>query len=68
MMASGGTGRAFDRVEIANPTAGGLPRRLTRSEWEGLPLDQRVRAILSKKLRFFNGDSEIPIRAALEER
>jgi hypothetical protein len=45
---------------------GGLPRRLTRAEFEALPLDQRVRAILSKQLKFYLGNKEVPIREALE--
>ncbi len=58
--------RGWDRVEMPNPNGSGLPRRLTRAEFEALPLDQRVRAILSKQLKFFRGDKEIPIREALE--
>ena len=57
--------RGFDRVELLN--ASGEARSLTRDEFEALPLDQRVRAILSKQLRFFRGDQEIPMRDALSE-
>jgi hypothetical protein len=56
----------YDRVELPNPAGAGLPRTLTRTEWEALPLDQRIRAILSKKLRFFRGSAEISVREALE--
>jgi hypothetical protein len=59
---------AFDHVEVPDTVGGGLPRRLTRSEWEALPLDQRVRAILSKKLRFFRGTQEVSMREALAQR
>jgi hypothetical protein len=38
---------------------------MTRREFEALPLDQRVRAILSKKLRFFRGEQEVAMRDAL---
>ena len=55
---------AFDRVEMIAP-GGGPPRRMTRAEFESLPLDQRVRAILSKQLRFFRGDEEISMRDAM---
>ena len=61
-------GGAYDRVEIPAPSGGGPPRKLTRAEFEALPLDQRVRAILSKQLRFFRGKDEIPMREAMAER
>jgi hypothetical protein len=44
------------------------PRRLTRGEFEALPLDQRVRAILSKKLRFYRSGKEVSVREALDDR
>jgi hypothetical protein len=58
-------GRGFDRVELS---ADGQVRRLSRSEFEALPLDQRVRAILNKQLKFFRGDKEVPMRDALADR
>jgi hypothetical protein len=65
-MPANGKGRGFDRVDLK--TADGQWQRLTRVEFEKLPLDQRVRAILGKQLRFYRGDEEIAIREALEER
>jgi hypothetical protein len=56
---------SYDRVEMPAPNGVGLPRRLTRTEFEALPLDQRVRAILGKQLKFFRGKLEITIREAL---
>jgi hypothetical protein len=58
--------RGFDRVELLLPT--GEKRPLTRSQFDALPLDERVRAILSKRLRFFRGAEEIPMRDALAQR
>jgi hypothetical protein len=58
-----GSDRGFDRVEIGS---GLEKRRLTRAEFEALPLDQRIRAILGKQLKFYRGDREIPIKEALE--
>jgi len=55
----------YDRVEMPAPSGNGTPVRMTRREFEALPLDQRVRAILSKKLRFFRADQEITMRDAL---
>jgi len=66
-MAPNGDGeRGYDRVDVRS--ADGHWERLTRAEFERLPLDRRVRAILGKQLRFFRGDKEIPIREALEDR
>ncbi len=62
----GGIERGFDRVDLKS--ADGEWQRLTRLEFEKLPLDRRVRAILGKQLRFFRNDQEIPMREALEDR
>ena len=59
-------GRGFDRVELAGPN--GEVRNLSRGQFEALPLDQRVRAILGKQLKFFRGDKEIHMREALGDR
>jgi hypothetical protein len=56
-------GNGYDRVEIGLPT--GEVRKLSRYEWESLPLDQRVRAILSKQLKFFRGPKEVTMKEAL---
>ena len=56
---------SYDRVEMPAPNGVGLPRRLTRAEFEALPLDQRVRAILGKQLKFYRGKQEVSIREAL---
>ena len=58
-------GRGFDSVELED---NGAKRRISKREFEALPLDQRVRAILSKQLKFFRGDKEIPMRDALGDR
>lgn len=59
-------GEGFDRVELRTPA--GVVKQLSRREFEALPLDQRVRAILNKQLRFFRGDKEISMREALGDR
>lgn len=65
MAGAGGNGRGFDRVDVKG--SDGQWERLTRLEFERLPLDRRVRAILGKQLRFYRGDKEITMREALEE-
>jgi hypothetical protein len=57
-------GRGFDRVELTEPA--GDVKQMTRRQFEAMPLDLRVRAILNKRLRFFRGDREIPMREALD--
>jgi hypothetical protein len=60
-----GNGRGFDRVDVKSDD--GQWQRLSRLEFERLPLDRRVRAILGKQLRFYRGDKEITMREALED-
>jgi hypothetical protein len=64
-LGSDGRGRGFDRVDVR--TDDGQWQRLTRLEFERMPLDKRVRAILGKQLRFYRGDREVPMREALED-
>ena len=66
MASPGGNGRGFDRVDLKG--ADGQWQRLTRREFETLPLDRRVRAILGKQLRFYRDEIEITMREALEDR
>jgi hypothetical protein len=66
MAPNGDNERGFDRVELKH--ADGRLEQLTRPEFEKLPLDRRVRAILGKQLRFFRGEREVPMREALEDR
>jgi hypothetical protein len=60
-----GRGRGFDRVDVRADD--GQWQRMTRLEFERMPLDKRVRAILGKQLRFYRGDREVPMREALED-
>lgn len=58
-----GDGSGYDRVELA--ASNGHVRRLSRGEFESLPLDERVRAILGKQLKFFRNGKEVTMRDAL---
>jgi hypothetical protein len=62
-MSRAGQGRAFDVVE--HRPENGESTRMTEQEFERMPLDQRVRAILTGHLRFFRAGREIPISEAL---
>jgi hypothetical protein len=57
-------GALFDEIVLTD--AGGVARRLTPAEFRALPLDQRVRAILRKQLRFYLRGREVPARTALK--
>lgn len=57
---------SFDKAVVELPT--GELRPLTKSEFEALPLHDRVRAILSKKLKFYRGVKEVSMKEALGDR
>jgi hypothetical protein len=54
---------AFDRVEVSEED--GQKRMLDREGFHALKLDQRVRYILGKRLRFYLNDKEVPLKDAL---
>ncbi len=54
----------YDQVAVT--AASGDVRRLTRSEFESLPLDERVRSVLQKRIKFYRRGREIPVREALK--
>jgi hypothetical protein len=56
-------GMGFDYVIVT--LEDGKERRLTRREFEALPLGDRVTAILRGKLRFFRDDVEVPMKEAV---
>jgi hypothetical protein len=58
------TAGSFDEVMVTQAMGG--ERRLTRAEFEALPMRERVSAILQKRLRFFREGKEIPIREAMK--
>jgi len=57
-------GRPFDRVELKE--VNGPTRKLTPDEFDKLALDVRVKAIFEKRLRFFKGTEEIPLKKAMD--
>ncbi|NLY92743.1 MAG: hypothetical protein GXY23_01830 [Myxococcales bacterium] len=58
--------RAFDRVVVLGED-GSAERTLTPAEFHTLGLDERVRLILGKRLRFYAGTREIPLKEALRD-
>jgi len=53
----------YDKVELRDED--GRVTHLSPREYEDLPVDQRVRAILKRQIRFFRGKSEITMKEAL---
>jgi hypothetical protein len=52
----------YDRVEITGPSG---VRTLTRDEFEKLPLNERVQALLAKQVKFFKGGKEVAAKEVL---
>jgi hypothetical protein len=50
---------------IAYPDPQGQPKTLTRTEFEKLPLVDRVRLLSGGQLRFFRGGEEVNASAAM---
>ncbi len=57
---------AYDRVELLDP-GGGASQFLTRTQFQALKLDERVRYILGKRLRFYLDGREVPLKDALAD-
>jgi hypothetical protein len=53
----------YDRVELPKPD--GSVRKLTRKEFETLPLRERVSCLIEGSARFFLGDVSVPAREAM---
>jgi hypothetical protein len=59
-------GAGFDEATLVN--AFGETRRMTKAEFDALPLGDRIRALLDKSLKFFRGGREVSIKEALGDR
>lgn len=53
--------RAYDTVEVLGPPV----RTITPEEFEKMPLDARVKLILSKQVRFLRAGKEVPTKEVL---
>ena len=63
VVASGSSG-AYDRIAFPGPT--GEQKTLSKTEFEKLPLVDRVRLLSGGQLRFFRGGEEVAASAALK--
>jgi hypothetical protein len=61
-----GSSGPYDTMSFPGP--GGAARTLSRSEFEKLPLLERVRLLSSGELRFFRGGEEVSSRDAIRGR
>jgi len=59
-----GSPAGYDRIGIAD--AEGAIRYLSKSEFENLPVAERVRLLMGGKLQFFQGDRQLTAREALK--
>jgi hypothetical protein len=57
------SGIRYDRVELPKPD--GSVRKLSRKEFESLPLRERVSCLIEGTARFFLGDLSVPARNAM---
>ena len=53
----------YDRAELEDEK--GNKKKVSRTEFLNLPIDQRIRSILTKKVKFFLGEQEISSRDAM---
>jgi hypothetical protein len=58
--------RSFDTAKLELPS--GQIQQLTREEFDAMPLDQRVRALLSKNLKFYKDGVQVASKEALAGR
>jgi hypothetical protein len=53
----------YDRVGV--PDGNGTVKMMTRSQFEDLPLGDRVKLLMGGRLEFFRGDQKLTAREAL---
>lgn len=59
-----GSAAGYDRIGIFD--ANGAIRYLNKSEFENLPVAERVRLLMGGKLKFFRGEQQVTAREALK--
>ena len=65
---SGGAASAAAKArydEVSAPGPGGEPQRMSRQQFESLPLESRVRLLVQGTLRFYRAGEEIPATEAM---
>ena len=62
---AGVTARGFDHVELPSDGDDKPNRRLSRHQFEALPLEERVGLLAQGTLRFYRGDEEVAASAAM---
>ena len=67
--APGSAGRAaagFDHVEVPSSVDGDGPRRLSKPEFDRLPLQERIGLLVQGTLRFYRAGQEVPASEAMK--
>ena len=59
----GPSSRPFDRAELKDEHGSGS-KSLTPEQYDALPLNIKVNALLNKRVRFFKGNEEVPSNKA----
>jgi hypothetical protein len=59
-----GSPAGYDRIGISD--ANGAMRYMNKSEFENLPVAERVRLLMGGKLKFFRGEQQVTAREALK--
>jgi len=58
--AEAGRAAGFDHVEVPSSSADEPSQRLSKREFEALPLQERVGLLVQGTLRFYRDDQEVP--------
>ena len=56
----------FDHVELPSSDEGGGPTRLSKREFDALPLQKRIGLLVQGTLRFYRADREVPASEAMK--
>jgi hypothetical protein len=67
-IAPGGAGVAaagFDHVEMPSDSADQPNKRLSKPEFDALPLQERIGLLVQGTLRFYRGEREVPASDAM---
>ena len=65
MGGAGGTARGFDHVEVPSAGDDKPKKRLSKHQFEALPLQERVGVLVQGILRFYRGEQEVAASEAM---
>ena len=59
------TARGFDHVELPSGDGDKTRKRLSKGQFEALPLQERIGLLVQGTLRFYRGDQEVAASEAM---